>query len=95
MPTQIRQVDDPDRDITILRVDGQVLVEDALVLVRIARDLRESTGRGVAIDLADVDFLDSETAPILKELQSSEGVELAGVELLLQNAINEVERHGA
>jgi hypothetical protein len=95
MPTQIRQVDDPDRDVTILRVDGQVLVEDALVLVRIARDLRENTGRGVAIDLADVDFLDSETAPILKELQSEEGVELTGVELLLQNAINEVERQSA
>jgi anti-anti-sigma regulatory factor len=95
MPTQIRQVDDPDRDVTILRVDGQVLVEDALVLTRIARDLRENTGRGVAIDLADVDFLDSDTAPILKELQSVDGVELTGVELLLQNAINEVERHGA
>jgi anti-anti-sigma regulatory factor len=95
MPTQIRQVDDPDHAVTILRVEGQVLVEDALVLARIARDLRENTGRGVAIDLADVDFLDSETAPILKELQSTEGFELLGIELLLQNAINEVERHGA
>ena len=94
MPTQIRQVEDPDRGITVLRVDGQVMHEDALVLARIARDLRENTGRGVEIDLGDADFLDSETAPILKELQK-DGVELAGVDLLLQNAINEVERHNA
>ena len=95
MPTQIRQVDDPDRDITVLLVEGQVLVEDALLLTRIARDLRENTGRGVAVDLADVDFIDSDTAPILKDLQSTDGVELTGVECLLQNAINEVERHSA
>ena len=95
MPTQIRQVEDPDHGITILLVEGQVLVDDALLLARIARDLRESTGRGVAIDLADVDFLDSEAAPILKDLQSTDGFELTGVELLLQNAINEVERHSA
>jgi len=95
MPTQIRQVDDPDRGITVLLVEGQVLREDAIVLDRIARDLYENTGSGVAVDLADVDFLDSETAPILKELQSSEGIELTGVELLLQSAIDEVERHGA
>ena len=95
MPTQIRQVDDPDRDITVLLVEGQVLVEAALLLTWIARDLRENTGRGVAVDLADVDFIDSDTAPILKDLQSTDGVELTGVEFLLQNAINEVERHSA
>jgi anti-anti-sigma regulatory factor len=95
MPTQIRQVDDPDTGITILRVEGQVLLEDARVLARIARDLREDAGRNVAIDLADVDFLDSEAAPILKELQSADGIELTGMELLLQHAINEVERHSA
>ncbi|HYJ92741.1 MAG TPA: STAS domain-containing protein [Pyrinomonadaceae bacterium] len=95
MPTQITQVDDPDRGITILRVEGQVLQEDALVLARIAHDLNEDSGQNIAIDLADVDFIDSEAAPILKELQTADGFELMGMEMLLQNAINEVERHGA
>jgi anti-anti-sigma regulatory factor len=95
MPTQITQVDDPDRGITILRVEGQVLQEDALVLARIARDLNDDFGQNIAIDLADVDFIDSEAAPILKELQTADGFELMGMEMLLQNAINEVERHGA
>jgi anti-anti-sigma regulatory factor len=92
MPTQITQVEDSDHDLTILRVDGQILLDDAVLLARIARDLHEDTGNRVAIDLADVDFIDSDTAPIFKELQTFDGFELTGVELLLQNAINEVER---
>jgi len=91
MPTHITQVDDSDR--SILRVEGQLLAEDANLLTRIARDLAGNTGRGVAIDLADVDFIDSEAAPILRDLQLSDGFELTGVEFLLQNAINEVERN--
>jgi anti-anti-sigma regulatory factor len=93
MPTQITQVEDPEHGVTILRVDGQVLREDAILLSRIARGLHDDTGKRVAIDLADVDFIDSDTAPILKELQTDDGFELMGVEILLQNAINEVERH--
>ena len=91
MPTHITQLEDQGR--SILRVEGQLLVDDANLLTRIARDLAGSTGREVAIDLADVDFIDSEAAPILKDLQSSDGFELTGVEILLQNAVNEVERH--
>jgi len=91
MPTHITQLEDSDR--SILRVEGQLLVEDANLLNRIARDLADNTGREVAIDLADVDYIDSEAAPILKDLQSSKGFELTGVEILLQNAVNEVERH--
>lgn len=93
MPTQIKQVEDPDNNVTILRVEGQVLSEDAQLLVRIARDLKSATDHDVAIDLADVDFIDSDAAPILRDLQSSEGFELTGIEMLLQNAINEVERN--
>jgi anti-anti-sigma regulatory factor len=93
MPTQITQLEDSERDRTVLRVEGQLLEEDATLLSRIARDLANETGRDVIIDVADLDFIDSEAATVLKELQSSDGFELAGVEILLQNAINEAERH--
>ena len=93
MATQITQVEDTDHGITILRVDGQVFVDDANVLARIARGLNDDSGNRVAIDLADVDFIDSDAATILKQLQTDEDFELTGVEMLLQNAINEVERH--
>jgi anti-anti-sigma regulatory factor len=70
-----------------------MLQEDATLLSRIARDLVSETGRDVTIDVADLDFMDSEAATVLKHLQSSDGFELTGVEILLQNAINEAERH--
>ena len=93
MPTQITQVDENDGFRTVLRIEGQLLRDDAELLGRIARDLRVSTDRDIQIDLADVDFIDSEAGAVLRELQSEIGFELVGVEILLQNAINEVERH--
>lgn len=95
MPTHITQVDDSAGGQTILRVEGQLLYEDALLLSRIAREIGGSDRRRLAIDLADVDFIDSDAAPVLMELQSVDGYELTGVEILLQNAVNEVERHEA
>ena len=93
MPTQITQLDDTERDRTVLRVEGQMLRDDATLLGRIARDLLSETGREVTIDVADLDFMDSDAATVLKQLQNSHGFELTGVEILLQNAINEAERH--
>ena len=93
MATQITQLDDIERGRTVLRIEGQMLQDDATLLSRIARDLADETGRDVTIDVADLDFIDSEAATILKHLQTSNGFELTGVEILLQNAINEVERH--
>ena len=95
MPTQINQIDDPDSGRSVLRVEGQMLREDADLLGRIARDLADSSAQKIEIDLADVDFIDSDAASILKELESSEGFELTGIEILLQNAINEVERNNS
>jgi len=95
MPTQINQIDDPDSGRSVLRVEGQMLRDDADLLGRIARDLADSSAQKIEIDLADVDFIDSDAASILKELESSEGFELTGIEILLQNAINEVERNNS
>lgn len=92
MPTQITQVDDPASSRAIFRVEGQLLIDDATLLDRIVSEFAGSTGRPVDIDLADVDFIDSEAASILKQLELN-GVGITGVEILLQNAINEVERH--
>jgi anti-anti-sigma regulatory factor len=92
MPTQITQVDDPTSSRAIFRVEGQMLIDDARLLDRIVNEFTESTGRPVDIDLADVDFIDSEAASVLKQLEL-DGIGITGVEILLQNAINEVERH--
>jgi anti-anti-sigma regulatory factor len=92
MPTQITQVDDPTSSKAIFRIEGQMLIEDAQLLDRIVKEFAETTGRPVDIDLADIDFIDSEAGSILKRLEL-DGFALTGVEILLQNAVNEAERH--
>ena len=92
MPTQIKQIDDPDRGITIFRVEGDMLFEDAILLGRIAKDRQEESGNSITIDLADLDFLDSDSAPILKRLESEHGFEIIGTEIFLQSLVNAAEK---
>lgn len=92
MPTQITQRESNGR--TYLQVEGEMLVDDALLLERIADDIHEDSGLHVTVDLADLNFLDSDSASILKRLDSKHGVSIEGLEIFLQTAINAVERNG-
>ncbi len=91
MPTTLTQLEDVERGKTILRVEGQMMEEDAILLEKIALDLREQIGRNLTLDLADLDFLDSESAPILKRMEHEHGFEMEGIEFFLQAVINETE----
>lgn len=93
MPTQINQLDDGVRGITTLRVEGDLLGDDARLLERIGIDIRSETGNAIIIDVADLDFLDSDAAPILRRLDMFDGFSIQGMEIFLQTVINEVERH--
>jgi len=92
MPTEITQTDSPDADVTILRVSGELTDGDAAVIARIAGSIREETGRQIVIDLAELDFLDSEAAPALRLLSEQEGITIEGVEVFLQSSIDQAER---
>lgn len=92
MPTRITQVEDTERGKTILRVEGSLTFEDAILLEKIAIDIRDTLQRNITLDLAEIDFLDSESAPILKKLSEEDGFELEGLEFFLQNAISQAER---
>jgi anti-anti-sigma regulatory factor len=92
--TQITQIDNAENGLTTLRVEGDLLPDDARVIESIANGIRSETGNRVLIDLADLDFLDSETAPLLRRLDEREGVDIQGVEIFLQTVVNQVERHG-
>ncbi len=95
MATQIKQIDDTQNRKTTLRVEGEMFHEDAVLLERIAVEIRSETGNAVTIDLADLDFLDSDAAPILKRLIDLDGFAIDGIEIFLQTVVNDVERHGA
>jgi hypothetical protein len=92
MPTQITQIEDPERGKTMLRVEGAMMYDDAVLLEKIALDLREQLGVNLTLDFADLDFLDSESAPILKRLEREHGFEIEGIEIFLQTIVNETEK---
>lgn len=92
MATQINQIDDAVNGRTILRVSGEMLHDDAVLLERIAASIHEENGNSVVIDLADIDFLDSEAAPFLRRLSESDGYSIEGLEIFLQSTIDQAER---
>lgn len=94
MATQINQIDDAVNGRTILRVSGELHYDDAVLLERIAAAVHKEKGTLVVIDLADIDFLDSEAAPILKRLSESDRYSIEGIEIFLQSTIDHAERHG-
>jgi anti-anti-sigma regulatory factor len=92
MPTHITQIEDTERNKTILRVSGSMKLEDAIILEKIALELRGKTGKNITLDLADLNFLDSESAPVLKRLEREHNFEIEGLMIFLQRIIEEVER---
>ena len=94
MPTRITQLESEDGTRTILRVEGSLTLEDAELLERICGDLREQSGNSLSIDLADLNFLDSESASVLYRLKQ-EGVELEGLHYFIQKEIELIERKAA
>jgi anti-anti-sigma regulatory factor len=94
MPTNITQtIDENDGHLT-LRVEGDMMLDDALLLEKLALEMREHYRRDLRVDLADLDFLDSESAPILKRLEREHGFAIDGIEIFLQSAIDSAERSG-
>jgi anti-anti-sigma regulatory factor len=92
MPTTITQLEDTERGKTILRVDGSMTLTDAVLLEKIALDLRAKIGRNLTLDLADLHFMDSESAPVLKRIEREHGFEIEGIEYFLQKIVAETDR---
>ena len=92
MPTIIKQIEDDERGRTILRVEGSMEYEDAVLLEKIAIEMRDDLNKPITIDLADLDFLDSNSAPIIQKLKREHSFEIEGLEIFLQKIVNETER---
>ncbi|MEJ7624631.1 MAG: STAS domain-containing protein [Pyrinomonadaceae bacterium] len=92
MATQINQIDDPERRETIFRIEGEMFRADAELIGRIAADAHAASGHKIKIDLADLDFLDSESAGVLRKLGDDLVVEIIGTEIFLQSSVDKAER---
>ncbi|MBX3294725.1 MAG: hypothetical protein KF762_03320 [Acidobacteria bacterium] len=90
MATQINQFESDGR--VYFRVEGDMYLEDAELLEKLVREARFSGDILVTVDLADLTFLDSESASILRRMESEGLVEIQGIEFFLQSAIDIAER---
>lgn len=72
---------------TLLKVEGSLYLQDAELLERICRDIGEETGHRLTLDLADLSFLDSESASVLCRLKREQNVELEGLHLFIAKVI--------
>ena len=88
MPTQITQNESD--GLVSFRIEGEMLIDDALLLERIVSS--DESDRSIVVDLADLDFLDSEAAQVLRRLETNRGVKLEGTDIFLQSSIDLAER---
>ncbi|CAN5734109.1 hypothetical protein BH24ACI1_BH24ACI1_13540 [soil metagenome] len=95
MPTNIQQIEDIERGKMILRVEGEMTRIDAELLEKIALEMRRETGKNLTIDLADLHFLDSDGAPVLKRMADEHGFEIEGLLMFLQRAVEENEKRNS
>ena len=72
---------------TVLKVEGCLYLEDAELLEKICRDIEEQTGQHLTLDLADLSFLDSESASVLCRLRREQNVTLEGLHLFIEKVI--------
>ena len=92
MPTRITEVRTPDGQPMTLRVEGSLGVEDAELVEKVCRDLRRETGRRITLDLADLSFIDSDSAQILCRLRAEQDVSLEGLHLFIQRVVELAEQ---
>ncbi len=94
MPTRITQVENQDGATRVLKVEGTLTLQDAELLESVCRELREQSGSGILIDLADITFLDSESASVLCRLKQ-QGTSLEGLDLFVRKVVELAEKaHG-
>jgi anti-anti-sigma factor len=72
---------------TLLKVEGSLYLEDAELLERVCRDVGEQTGHRLILDLADLSFLDSDSASVLCRLKREQNVSLEGLHLFIAKVI--------
>jgi anti-anti-sigma factor len=90
MPTEITEKSL--EGITMLSVRGEMNADDAEILRRLVRDMLAGGRSQIIVDLADLAFIDSDSAPILREIANLSGVSIEGTDSLIQTAIDLVEK---
>jgi anti-anti-sigma regulatory factor len=94
MPTRITQVEDQAGATRRLKVEGKLTLADAELLEAICNELCERSDSCLSVDLADITFLDSESASVLCRLKG-QGISLEGLDLFVQKVVELAENSGS
>jgi anti-anti-sigma regulatory factor len=86
MPTRITQVESQAGEIRRLKVEGTLTLADAELLEEICSELCEQSDSGISIDLADITYLDSDSAWVLCRLKG-QGITLEGLDLFVRKVV--------
>lgn len=94
MPTRITQVGDQAGATRRLKVEGTLTLADAELLESICDELCGQAGSFISVDLADITFLDSESASVLCRLKGR-GISLEGLDLFVRKVVELAEENGS
>ncbi|MCI0388656.1 MAG: hypothetical protein MOB07_07800 [Acidobacteria bacterium] len=94
MPTRITQVGCQAGTNLRIKVEGTLTLANAVLLEGICNKLCEQSDSGVSVDLADITFLDSESASVLCSLKGR-GISLEGLDLFLRKVVELAEKNGS
>jgi anti-anti-sigma regulatory factor len=94
MPTRITQIGDPAGATRRLKVEGTLTLADAELLEDICNELCDQTDPCISVDLADITFLDSESASVLCRLKGR-GISLEGLDLFVRKVVELAEENSS
>ena len=80
-------MDNPEKNHTILHVEGSLIGEDASLLEEIYLEVRVRLGHAVVIDLTALHMLNEASAALLYRLKHKPGVSLLGYQLFIKQMI--------
>ncbi len=84
MTVKITQIDEA-KDVTVLKIEGKLAAEDAVMLTWVLARL--DSGQSVTIDMSGVTFIDSEGAAVIRSFEKK-GADLIGVDFFIRSVIN-------
>jgi anti-anti-sigma regulatory factor len=91
MPTRITQVENQAGETRRLKVEGTLRLADAELLEGICNELRGESASGISVDLANITFLDSDSASVLCRLKR-QGISLEGLDLFVRKVVELTEK---
>ena len=90
MTTRITKMDGRKR--TTLKVEGTLVLDDALLLAKVCADLRRQGEQEISIALDELVFLDTSSAFVLSRLKHEAGIALEGAGFFVHQVLELAEK---